>query len=110
VPTKTVAELNQIYNEQLKKLRDANLSTDEFGKKLKELNVQMNQALRYYAAPPVQQAQDAMMSRPDRDEAVNSASGKSANAMEEVASETTLQKVASLMESLNTKLPQPALV
>jgi hypothetical protein len=110
VPTKTVAELNQIYNEQLKKLRDANLSTDEFGKKLKELNVQMNQALRYYAAPPVQQTQDAMMGRPDRDEAVNSASGKSANAMEEVASETTLQKVASLMESLNTKLPQPVLV
>jgi hypothetical protein len=110
VPTKTVAELNQIYNEQLKKLRDANLSTGEFGKKLRELNIQMEQALRYYAAPPVQQTQDAMMSRPDRDEAVNGASGKSANAMEELASETTLQKVANFLEQLNTKLPQHVLV
>lgn len=110
-PVKSAAEIQQIYNEQAQKLREANLGAAEFAEKLKQLNAQMYQAMRQNAvAPPVQQANDGAMSQPAREEAINNVSGKSASAMNEVASETTLQKVANFLEQLNTKLPQPVLV
>jgi hypothetical protein len=50
------------------------------------------------------------MPQSSREEMARQASAVPTIPGEEVASETTLQKVASLMESLNTKLPQPVLV
>jgi hypothetical protein len=114
-------QINKIYRDEVEKIHAMTKDRAEQLRRLETLRAQYREAAtgiigRYgepsamYAPPPTQQARDAAMSQPARQDAINSASGKSAGAMDEVASETTLQKVAKFLEELNTKLPQPVLV
>lgn len=118
---KLFAQINQIYRDEVEKIHAATKDRAEQVRRLETLRAQYRQAAgniigKYgdpsvmYAPPPVQQARDAAMSQPARQDVINATSGKSASAMDEVASETTLQKVANFLEQLNTKLPQPVLV
>jgi hypothetical protein len=110
-PARSVADLQSIYNEQMQKLTDAGLTAGEFADRLKQLNQQLYDAMRQSAAsPPVQQAADGAMSQPQRQEVIDSAAAKPTASKDDVASEPTLQRVARYLESLDNKLPQPALV
>lgn len=107
---RTRAELQKIYNEQSQKLRDANLSTQEFGKQLKDLNQWMYTELIKTNAPKSQMNASAM-SADERQRAAESAKMPEAQkAKEPAATELTLQKVVDIIEDLAMKLPQPVLV
>lgn len=106
---RTRDELNRIYNEQSQRIRDANLSTKDFGIQLRALNNWLNSEMAQLTQP-VAQVGAASLSPQQRDEAIQSASAKTQEAQKEPsATESTLQKVVMIIEDLALKLPQPVL-
>lgn len=107
---RTRDELNRIYNEQSQRIRDANLSTKDFGIQLRALNNWMNSEMAQLTQP-VAQVGAASLSPQQRNEAIQSASAKTQEAQKEPsATESTLQKVVMIIEDLALKLPAPVLV
>lgn len=109
---KSSAELNKIYNEQSQKLRDSNLSQEEFAKQMKRLNAWMNESLADAMEPPKKQLAPNTMTDSDRKtladrnaNPLNSNTGSTA-----LATETTLEKAVRFLEELTGKLPAPVLV
>jgi len=109
---KSSVELNKIYNEQLQKLRDSNLSQEEFGKQMKRLNSWMNESLADAMEPPKKQLAPNTMTDNDRKtladrsaNPLNSNTGSTA-----LATESTLEKAVRFLEELTGKLPAPVLV
>jgi hypothetical protein len=118
---KFFAQINQIYRDEVEKIHAMTKDRAEQLRRLEVIRAQYRDAAAMgikefgepsamYAPPPVQQAQDAAMSQPARQAAIESARTASATPTDPVATETTLQKVANFLEELNTKLPQPVLV
>jgi hypothetical protein len=108
-----VEELNKAYAEQARALREADLSTGEFHKRMKALNEWMYQQLRNGSQTPKPQMQDQSIS--DQDRQIAADRGRAMpndvnNIQDKIASETTLQKAVAFLEELTTKLPAPVLV
>jgi hypothetical protein len=108
-----MSEIYKIYNEQLDILDKLSIPQDEFVKRLRLLNQQMNEAqadLRN--RKPQANFQNDAMTEPERQraEAADRASSPVAGGeATKMATETTLQKVAAFLEELTGKLPQPVL-
>jgi hypothetical protein len=106
--------LRKSYEEQAKRLREANISTESFSKRMNALNQWFNQEMQANRAPakPTQQMQDSQMSDSERSDATRRGASAldSASPENKLASETTLQKAVRFLEDLTTKLPSPVLV
>jgi hypothetical protein len=106
--------LRKSYEEQAKRLREANISTESFAKRMNALNQWFNQEMQENRAPakPTQQMQDSQMSDSERSDATRRGASAldSASPENKLASETTLQKAVRFLEDLTAKLPSPVLV
>jgi hypothetical protein len=106
--------LRKSYEEQAKRLREANISTESFVKRMNALNRWFNQEMQGNTAPslPNAQMQDSQMAESERANAKrNALSSASATSSEnKLATETTLEKAVRFLEELTGKLPSPVLV
>ncbi len=100
-------ELNRIYNEQARAIESANLSHEQYTQKIKALNDWMNSSMFGGAAVP---AMNVTPPSVPVGQTLGSSPDESDSSAKNQATETTLQKVASFLEDLTTKLPQAALV
>lgn len=79
---------------------------------MKDLRDGITRVVPQGVVSPASQMQTSAMPQATREELARSVNPASAQntSVEEIATETTLQKVAKFLEELNTKLPQPVLV
>ena len=106
--------LRKSYDEQAKRLREANISAESFSKRMNALNQWFNQEMQKNTAPvsPTTQMQDSQMSDSERADAMRNArpSSDSTSPANNLATETTLEKAVRFLEELTGKLPSPVLV
>jgi hypothetical protein len=106
--------LRKSYEEQAKRLREANISTESFVKRMNALNRWFNQEMQGNTAPslPNAQMQDSQMAESERANATRNAlsSANATSSENKLATETTLEKAVRFLEELTGKLPSPVLV
>ncbi len=114
-------QINKIYHEEVENIHALTTERDEQLRRLETLRAQYRDAAAMginkfgepsamYAPPPVQQVSPtSASSSQSATNAIVEAVSNNAQNMAKVATETTLQQVATLLEALNTKLPQPVL-
>lgn len=106
--------LRKSYEEQAKRLREANISTESFVKRMNALNQWFNQQMQSNTAPslPNAQMQDSQMADSERADATRKglSSGNGTSSENKLATETTLEKAVRFLEELTGKLPSPVLV
>lgn len=106
--------LRKSYEEQAKRLREANISSESFAKRMNALNRWFNQEMQANTAPslPNAQMQDSQMADSERADATRKglSSGNGTSSENKLATETTLEKAVRFLEELTGKLPSPVLV
>lgn len=125
------SKLVEQYNEEVERLRQQELSAEKFKAAMDKLNAQYDAVVRKIeqinaantsgaggatmpatvAAPPTNQMTQAALPEQTRQAVASelNSRGITAEKTMDAATETTLQKVASFLEQLNGKLPQPVL-
>lgn len=102
--------LNKQYDRSLQSIEHQKLSSEQYVAAIDKLNQWMNAQMSALTTPQ-KQLQEASASESARKEIIAEQTSRRQEdeSTKDLATETTLQKVASLLDSLNTKLPQPVL-
>lgn len=103
-------EIESIYQKEIQSINSSPVSLVEQTQARIRLDAQYLQAKRQAFGQMTTEAAQPEAARQRSDSASSAPASATSAEADKVATETTLQKVASFLEQLNTKLPQPVLV